>query len=591
MAKSGSKSVQVTSYNNLVFDWWEDHNSIAYNYTTIGWSLTLTSGEYGAIYSSQSRSWAVNVNGTPYEGSGTVAIGNNTSKVLASGYTQINHDIDGKKDFNYSFSQDFQITFSNVWIGTVSGSSSGTLDTIPRAATLLTAVDFTDEGNPTITYSNPAGSSVTSLQACISLLGTWADIAYRDISTSGTEYTFNLTEAERNVLRNATTTSNSRNVIFFVKTELGGQTYYSTLTKTLSIVNANPTLSPTVEDIGEVSISLTNSPTTKIIKDFNVLSYAFNATALKGASISSYSLTCGGFVVSTENSGRLEYVSSGNLVFTVTDSRGNATSKNVDFEVIPYVKPTCNISVENALSKDSETSFDAAISVSGNYFSGNFGAIDNELELKYRFKEANSEWNEWETLGLEGISYGEGTYSFSFDKLGLDYKKSYTVQCLAIDETGLTAYSVEYVVRFVPVFDWGENDFAFNVPVSIQGNPIADFVIEEGTDENWTYRKWASGEAECWGNFYYSFSATLPWGAGYISSEGGSSKVITHDFPSGLFIGSSAANVNLYQNGYLMTPMGGYWDANHIRYYIWLPTGAFENLSIWASIIVKGRWK
>ena len=28
---------------------------------------------------------------------------------------------------------------------------------------------------------------------------------------------------------------------------------------------------------------------------------------------------------------------------------------------------------------------------------------------------------------------------------------------------------------------------------------IADYVVEQGTDGIWTYRKWNSGIAECWG--------------------------------------------------------------------------------------------
>ena len=104
-------------------------------------------------------------------------------------------------------------------------------------------VQFIVQANPTITYSNPAGNSASSLQACISLTGANADVGYRDISKTGTSYTFNLTTAERNVLRNACTTSNSRKVTFFVRTVIGGNTFYSTIERTLTIVNANPSFS------------------------------------------------------------------------------------------------------------------------------------------------------------------------------------------------------------------------------------------------------------------------------------------------------------------------------------------------------------
>lgn len=29
----------------------------------------------------------------------------------------------------------------------------------------------------------------------------------------------------------------------------------------------------------------------------------------------------------------------------------------------------------------------------------------------------------------------------------------------------------------------------------------ADYIVEQGTSGNWTYRKWNSGIAECWGEY------------------------------------------------------------------------------------------
>ena len=133
MATSGYKSVTVTSWDSLKFSWWESSQSIPNNTTTIGWKLELIATGSGRIDSSASKTWSVTVNGAKYSGTNTVGIGNNSTKTLASGYTNITHDADGSKTFSYSFSQQFDITF-NSWIGTISGSGTGTLDTIPRAS-------------------------------------------------------------------------------------------------------------------------------------------------------------------------------------------------------------------------------------------------------------------------------------------------------------------------------------------------------------------------------------------------------------------------------------------------------------------------
>ena len=100
-----------------------------------GWKLELIAYNYGAISSSASKNWSVNVNGESYSGTNTIGIGNNQTKTLASGTTRIYHNSDGTKSFNYSFSQQFDINF-NGWIGTKSGSGSATLDTIPRYANI-----------------------------------------------------------------------------------------------------------------------------------------------------------------------------------------------------------------------------------------------------------------------------------------------------------------------------------------------------------------------------------------------------------------------------------------------------------------------
>lgn len=59
--------------------------------------------------------------------------------------------------------------------------------------------------------------------------------------------------------------------------------------------------------------------------------------------------------------------------------------------------------------------------------------------------------------------------------------------------------------------------------------PSVDYIVEQGTDGAWTYRKWASGIAECWGTVTETLSITGGWGSWYIES------FPKKPFPSGLF--------------------------------------------------------
>lgn len=139
MATSGNKDVvatKTTSGNTgdtLRFKWSRKDYSTSGNYTNINWELQLIAGGVGKISSSANKKWSVTVNGNSYSGTNKIGIGNNETKTLASGTTKIPHNSDGTKTFSVSFSQQFDITF-NSYVGTVSGSASFTLDSIPRYA-------------------------------------------------------------------------------------------------------------------------------------------------------------------------------------------------------------------------------------------------------------------------------------------------------------------------------------------------------------------------------------------------------------------------------------------------------------------------
>lgn len=56
-----------------------------------------------------------------------------------------------------------------------------------------------------------------------------------------------------------------------------------------------------------------------------------------------------------------------------------------------------------------------------------------------------------------------------------------------------------------------------------------DYVVEQGTSGIWTYRKWYSGIAECWGEYYVSSASYSSWGSIY------SLDVLGVAYPTGLF--------------------------------------------------------
>lgn len=336
------------------------------------------------------------------------------------------------------------------------GSETVTLDTIPRYATLTGAPNFNDEENPTITYSNPAGNSITSLRACISLNGSKDDIVYRDISKTGTSYTFSLTAAERDTLRAATAEANSRTVIFFVRSEIGSALNHSTLSRTLTIKNPYPTINPTITDSNSATIALTGD-SSKLVRYYSNAAITMGAAAVKKASLKSQQVVCGN--KSLTANGTMSAVESNSFVFTATDSRGNTTTKTVTPAFVNYVKLSCSLGNNMP---DGEGNM--IVAVTGNYFNGSFGAKSNSLNVYYRYKTAGGSYGQWVAMT---VTKSGNTYSATTNLTGLDYKTTYVFQTYAKDELA-TVYSAEKSIKATPVFDWSGSDFQFNVPVNMK---------------------------------------------------------------------------------------------------------------------------
>ena len=378
--------------------------------------------------------------------------------IIATTEGWIYHNNDGKKSINASAN----LSFPNWgWNATASGSAD--LPTIPRHANITAAPNFNDEENPTIYYSNPAGNAISSIQACISIEGLIDDIKYRDIPKTGSSYTFELTDEEREKLRNATLTSNTRKITFFVTSVIGGITHYSSLVKTLTIVNTMPEIVVSAKDVGAASKLLTGDET-KIIKGFNYVLSSMSSTLKKGATIKSQTITNGsqsligeaGGVASME--GGFNNAENDTFIFGLTDSRGNTVNKYITLAMIDYVKLTCNLTVEKP-TVDGNMNF----SVSGNYFNDTFGAQYNYLALEYRLKKEGEDWNEWALITNE-YTLQDNKYSVDVSITGLDYRKAYTIQVRAQDRINLIP-PAEKTVKALPVYDWGKDDFQFNVDV------------------------------------------------------------------------------------------------------------------------------
>lgn len=342
MASSGSFNTTGYQGRYLTFSWSVSSQSVANNTTTISWTLKGAGNAQSNWY--RAGNFKVVINGsTVYSSSTRIQLYNGT--LVASGNFTMSHDTAGNKTFSASAEAGIYTVAVNC-----SGSGTFTLPQIARAATITAAPNFTDIQDPTINYQNSAGNSVTTLQACISLTGSTDNIAYRDIPKTGTSYTFQLTEAERNVLRAAAPNSNTLSVIFYVKTVISGQTFYETATRTMTIVDASPTMSnPTYQDSNSTTVAITEN-NQKIIQKQSSLTIAIPAaTAQKYATITKYQVTINGVTREQTAAGNMSWGVldvSQNIAATVKaiDSRGNSITKSLQITVEAWQQPYAVIS-------------------------------------------------------------------------------------------------------------------------------------------------------------------------------------------------------------------------------------------------------
>lgn len=499
-------------------------------------------------------------------------------------------------------------------------SSTYQLAVIASQATITGAQDFNDEQNPTIYYSNPAGASVTSLQACITFDGSNADIAYRDVPVAGTSYTFSLTDAERDVLRN-NTPLNSRSLLFCLRTVVGSNIYYHTVEKTLTIVNANPVFTESQVDYTDTNTAtkaVTDSDK-HIVQNKSVLSVSISAaTALKRASIASYIVSVNGVAKPVTTAGTFEFGAinaNSNLSLSVTavDSRGNSTTVYKTVTVIPYAEPAlaphsgygnivCKRCNDDGVIADDGKNL--KLIVQGKWNTLTNGKNTASVQVKATYSGYDSGWKPVTATASGG---GAGNNYFKWydintkvNGLTLDATKAYTVTVRCIDSIG--AYrEIPYTIPSADVAlhlrkggkgasfgEYSQEDNMLTVApdwdFKMKGEVVNDFVVEQGTDGMWTYRKWNSGIAECWGDkvvspdVFYDYYSVFYFDINNITYP--------NIFAAGIYDLQATANSN---HG------GLYWVTPHslTTSYISVRVISAENetreVGLWFNI--KGRWK
>ena len=463
-------------------------------------------------------------------------------QVLASGQKVITHNNDGSRRVAMKMEAGIY-----VWAINKDGSATFDLDTIPRASTI--GASGANIGSNTTIVVNRKSTAYTHSIAY--KFGSLSGYITADGKTSNSESKYSAT-----TISFAIPTSfyaqipNAKNgtCTLTIKTYSGstqiGDAQTCTLTVTAPQATCAPSVSGTVVDSNDATKALTGD-NSKLVRYYSTALCTITATAKNSATISDKKI--GGAAVSG-NTRSISKVEQNTVSFYAKDSRGYEATANVGFTLIPYVLLTNNSSGQ----RTDPTSGNAKLTIKGDFFNGSFGTVANALSVKYRIAPSGGSYGDY--VDVTPTTTGD-SYSATVPLSGLDYESEYTIQIAAADKLASVTKTVT-IRRGIPVFDWGENDFAFHVPVYVDGNLLASKRNVSAS----AYAEMAKGAVH---NLKESITlknpvfATLEFQAavGRVSGSSGNKQVtfanITNNASGGLYI--NLARFKLPDDGLSMT--------------------------------------
>lgn len=434
MATSGSKTIAVTSWNDLVFSWSVTSQSTANNTSTVAWTLKLVAGSSGRISSSVYKACSVTVNGTTYTGKALIDIANNSTKTLLTGTTVIKHNDDGTKTFSYSFSQEFAIYFSDTYIGTKTGSSTGTLDTIRRLSTMSITGGLLGSSHTIAVTRYDSNFTHTISYKCGSVTG--------NVCTKSTQTSISFTPPIS--LASTNTTGTTVSVTYTISTESGNTSYGTTsvtVTHTMP-VSVKPSCSVSVSDAAGHYATYG-----AYVKGLSKFAVTVTATPSYGAAITSYSTTANGATYTAASFTTAVLKASGSLSVsaTVKDARGRTGTGTASLTVLDYVAPSITkLTVHRCDADGTENE-------QGEYVKATFSAAVTNLNSKnpatYTLKYKKTSDTTFTSIALTDLAnvyvVTDNTYIF---KAAAD--RSYDVELTVSDNHGTATRSTSASTAF-----------------------------------------------------------------------------------------------------------------------------------------------
>lgn len=400
-----------------------------------------------------------------------------TSKVITASLNNIAHNDDGSKTVSIELTGNrfnnfcFFTTSDEYGSGwSVNDSKSITLTTIPRASTIGASAANIGEAS-TITVTRKATAYTHSIKYKFGDLSGYINAdgsaSTSEVKISATSISFTVPTSFYAEIPDATSGTCTLTCTTYSGSTKIGNSQTTTFKATASKSACAPTVSGTVVDSNEATIRLTGNKN-KLIRYMSNALCTITAKAKNSATIETKKI--GGTAV-TGNTRTINSIEASSVSFVATDSRGYSTTKRVTLSLVEYIKLTVNVQLQ----RTDPTSGNAILTIWGDYFNGSFGAVENNLTIRFRLKKSSGSYGNYQdvTAVLDGNSY-----SAEIALSGLDYESAYTVSVTATDSI-MNGSKEATVSQGIPVFDWGENDFRFNLALLFTTNSYGNTLPTE----------------------------------------------------------------------------------------------------------------
>ena len=328
---------------------------------------------------------------------------------------------------------------------------------IQRYAIATNGTNFTDEENPTLTFTNVG---LYSLRAKIKVGN--VEIYSEDLSDQTvTSYSYVLTEAQRVQLRQLCTGKSMTVALAICSVNDDTILYESTANVTMTVVNANPIFNHSEIELNEnvVNVLGTDSANT-IIQNASKVQITVSPVAYKESNIANVRLVHSGETqIKSENPYVFEIdVKSSSFNIIVTDTRGYTTEEIFTKQYIEYSPVKIN---KYSFVRENSTSSNIIVNLQANYIQENFGSISNVPVIKWKLDNGS-----YTTIPSSYYVIDTTNNIISLSNYVLTNVLPYTSKgSFSIEISDLLTEAIEndiLVIKGIPTFDYGEHDLKVN---------------------------------------------------------------------------------------------------------------------------------